>query len=164
MTGHTATELLPFDLAVPGLWWVKDSGGRATVWCWHPGPRFWSDTLGGRIQASSAHAAGWRCVEPAVPPSGQDAPEPAAEAPPAGSAGAGGGDGPAAELRDRIARAVACLNAAPDPAGDPTWQEVAAIVAANRVAWVVLTEAQSPEPVEVPMQTQGRMPGKREGR
>jgi len=68
------------------------------------------------------------------------------------------------DMRDRIARAVACLDAAPDPAGDPTWQEVAATVAANRAAWVVLTEGHAPEPVKVPEQVRGRMPGKRDGR
>ena len=68
------------------------------------------------------------------------------------------------DMRDRIARAVACLDAAPDPAGDPTWQEVAATVAANRAAWVVLTEGHAPKPVKAPQQVRGRMPGKRDGR
>jgi len=69
MTGNTATELLPLDPAVPGLWWVVDRNGQYDVWRWWPTSRLWLDTLGARIAASSAHAAGWRCEAAAVPPS-----------------------------------------------------------------------------------------------
>ena len=49
------------------------------------------------------------------------------------------------ELADRISRAVAILDEAPDPASDDaSKREAHAIQAANRRAWAVLTEGRDP--------------------
>lgn len=58
---------LPPDPSVPGLWWLC-IGNMCTVMAWRPSILAWCDTDGGRCDPIGAHAAGWRCVKPAVPP------------------------------------------------------------------------------------------------
>lgn len=67
-------ECLPPDPSISGLWWVQSKRpgnlGAGLIWevwrwksvgqCWWRGSSVWEPEL--------AAAAGWRCIEPAVPP------------------------------------------------------------------------------------------------
>ncbi len=67
-----ARECLPPDPSVPGLWWMSfatndDGNGHWEVWTWLFETHRWrrGDEW---IEPSDAHALGWRCIAPAVPP------------------------------------------------------------------------------------------------
>ena len=62
-----ATECLPPDPSVSGLWWLGTPSGPV-LRAWQPKSRTWGDTDGGRTGACSAHDAGWTVMARAVPP------------------------------------------------------------------------------------------------
>ena len=66
-----ATECLPPDPSVSGLWWVEHPKHGMFVWRWSPSvPLFsalWLSGMDGLL-AEDAHEAGWRVIAPAVPP------------------------------------------------------------------------------------------------
>lgn len=124
---------LPPDPSVPGLWWMRNRSGRWNAWKWMPAtaiaPGVWA--VGeAAILPDEAHANGWRCIAPAVPP------ESAAPHHPPGELAA---------LRYKVRLAVAALNQAPDlPDGRVTRALAEAMRLANVLAWTYLTDGQDP--------------------
>ena len=61
------TRTIPPDPSVPGLWWMQHTNGHWEAWVWLSTNGEWVEP-GAHTSPEDAHAAGWRCIAPAVPP------------------------------------------------------------------------------------------------